>query len=308
MSLWPGAIMPDLTGKTVIITGANSGIGYYAALELAKAGAEVTLACRSAAKGEAAVAKVNAAAPGRAVFLPLDLADLASVRAFAGAFKEKHGTLDLLINNAGVMALKHRQVTAQGFEQQFGVNFLGHFLLTSLLLTTLMNAPAPRVVQISSIAHKQGKIAFADLQYERGYKPWPVYQQSKLAMLIFAEELQRRSDSGGWGLLSVAAHPGIAATELVANGPGMNSLMAIGMNIAKAFVLQPGDAGAWPSIMAAVDETAKPGAYYGPQGMGEFRGPPGLAKIKPTALDTATGAKLWDVAETLTGADFKPAP
>jgi NAD(P)-dependent dehydrogenase (short-subunit alcohol dehydrogenase family) len=308
MSLWPGAKLPDLTGKTVIITGANSGIGYYATLELAKAGADVTLACRSAAKGEAAVAKVNAEAPGRAVFLALDLADLNSVRAFAGVFKEKHGTLDLLINNAGVMALPQRQVTAQGFEQQFGVNFLGHFLLTSLLLTTLMNAPAPRVVQISSLAHKQGKIAFDDLQHERGYKPWVVYQQSKLAMLIFAEELQRRSDAGGWGLLSVAAHPGIAATELVNNGPGSKSLMAIGMNIAKAFVVQPGDAGAWPTIMAATDVAALPGAYYGPAGLGEFRGLPTLAKIMPRALDKVTGARLWDVAEGLTGADFKPAP
>lgn len=308
MSLWPGAKLPDLSGKTVIITGANSGIGYYTALELAKAGAQVTLACRSTAKGEAAAVKINLEAPGHAVFMPLDLADLNSVRSFAAAFKEGHGSLDMLINNAGVMALPQRQVTAQGFEQQFGVNFLGHFLLTSLLLTTLMNAPAPRLVQISSIAHRQGKIAFDDLQYERGYKPWPVYQQSKLAMLIFAEELQRRSDAGGWGLLSLAAHPGIAATELVANGPGNKSLMAIGMNLAKAFVLQPGDAGAWPTILAAVDAAAQPGAYYGPAGLGEFRGPPTLAKIMPRALDTVTGAKLWDVAEQLTGAEFKPAP
>jgi len=308
MSLWPGAKLPDLSGKTIIITGANSGIGYYAALELAKAGAQLIMACRSMEKGEAAAVKVNLEAPGHARFMPLDLADLDSVRNFAAAFKENHGSLDILINNAGVMALPQRQVTAQGFEQQFGVNFLGHFLLTSLLLTPLMNAPTPRLVQISSIAHKQGKIAFDDLQHASAYKPWVVYQQSKLAMLIFAEELQRRSDAGGWGLLSLAAHPGIAATELVANGPGNNSLMAIGMNIAKAFVLQPGDAGAWPTILAAVDTAAQPGAYYGPAGMGEFRGPPTLAKIMPRALDKVTGAKLWDVAETLTGAEFKPAP
>jgi NAD(P)-dependent dehydrogenase (short-subunit alcohol dehydrogenase family) len=308
MSLWPGAKLPDLSGKTIIVTGANSGIGYYAALELAKAGAVVVMACRSTAKGEAAAAKVNALAPGRAVFMTLDLADLDSVRSFAAAFKESHGTLDILINNAGIMALPTRQLTKQGFELQFGVNFLGHFLLTSLLLTTLMNAPAPRLVQISSIAHRQGKIAFDDLQFERAYKPWVVYQQSKLAMLMFAEELQRRSDAGGWGLLSLAAHPGIAATELVPNGPGSNSLMAIGMNLAKAFVLQPGDAGAWPTILAATDGAAQPGAYYGPSGLGEFRGPPTLAKIMPRALDKATGARLWDVAETLTGASFKPVP
>lgn len=308
MSLWHGAKLPDLSGKTIVVTGANSGIGYYAALELAKAGAEVVMACRSAGKGEAAAARVNAAAPGRAAFMALDLADLASVHGFAAAFKEGHGKLDMLINNAGVMALPTREVTAQGFEQQFGVNFLGHFLLTSLLLTTLMNAPAPRVIQISSIAHKQGRIAFDDLQHERGYKPWVVYQQSKLAMLVFAEELQRRSDAGGWGLLSLAAHPGIAATELVNNGPGSKSLMAIGMNLAKAFVQQPGDAGAWPTILAATDAAAQPGAYYGPAGFGEFRGPPTLAKIMPRALDKVTGAKLWEAAERLTGAAFKPAP
>ena len=308
MSLWPGAKLPDLTGKTVIVTGANSGIGYYTALELAKAGAEVVLACRGGAKGEAAAAKVNAAASGKARFMALDLADFASVEAFAAAFKETHGALDILINNAGVMAPPRRQVTAQGFELQFGVNFLGHFLLTALLLSTLMNAPAPRLVQISSLAHKQGRIAFADLQYARHYKPWPAYQQSKLAMLVFAEELQRRSDAGGWGLLSLAAHPGIAATELVANGPGNKSLMAIGMNLAKTFVVQPGEAGAWPAILAAVDEAAGPGAYYGPVGLGEFRGPPGAAKIMPQALDKETGAKLWEMAEVMTKASFKPAP
>ena len=308
MSLWPGAKLPDLNGKSVIITGANSGIGYYTALELAKAGADVVLACRSQAKGEAAAAKVNEQAPGRATFLPLDLADFASVHGFAAAYKEREGKLDILINNAGVMALPQRQVTAQGFEMQLGVNFLGHFLLTALLLTTLMDAPAPRLVQISSLAHKSGKIAFDDLQYERRYNPWAVYQQSKLAMLIFAEELQRRSNAGGWGLLSLAAHPGIAATELIPNGPGNKSLIAIGMNFAKTFILQPGDAGAWPTILAAVDENAKPGAYYGPQGFMEFRGPPGLAKIMPRALDTATAAKLWEVAEALTGVTLKPAP
>jgi NAD(P)-dependent dehydrogenase (short-subunit alcohol dehydrogenase family) len=218
MSLWPGAKLPDLTGKTVIVTGANSGIGYYTALELARAGAETVLACRSAERGESAAARINAAAPGRAKFLRLDLADFASVQEFAGTFKEKHGTLDILINNAGVMAPHRRQVTAQGFELQFGVNFLGHFLLNRLLLPVLLDAPAPRVVQISSLAHRQGRVDFEDLQSERRYHAWAAYQQSKLAMLIFAQELQRRADAGGWGLLSLAAHPGIAATELVANG------------------------------------------------------------------------------------------
>lgn len=308
MSLWPGAKLPDLTGKTVVVTGANSGIGFYTALELAKAGADVVLGCRSSEKGLAAVAKVNVQAPGRAVFLPLDLADFASIHAFAEAFKEAHGTLDVLINNAGVMAPPQRQLTLQGFELQFGVNFLGHFLLTALLLTPLMNAAAPRVIQISSVAHRDGKIAFEDLQSAQRHVPRTAYRQSKLAMLIFAKELQRRSDAGDWGILSLAAHPGIAATELVRNGPGNKSLAAIAMNLGKIFVVQPGDAGAWPTILAAVDEKAAPGAYYGPEGFSEFRGPPGIAKVKPKALDPVVGAKLWEVAEALTGARLKPAP
>lgn len=306
MSLWPGAKLPDLTGKTAIVTGANSGIGYYTALELARAGADVVLACRSAERGEAAVTRVNEAAPGRARFLRLDLADFASVEDFAGAFKETHGALDILVNNAGVMSPPQRQVTAQGFELQFGVNFLGHFLLNRLLLPTLMDAPAPRVVQVASVAHRQGRIEFEDLQYQRRYHAWNAYRQSKLAMLIFAQELQRRSDAGGWGLLSVAAHPGIAATEIVANGPGNKSVLAVLMNIGKAFVVQPGDAGAWPLIMAATDVAARPSAYYGPLGFGEFRGPPGPAKAEAKALDAGTGAVLWRLAEELTGASFTP--
>ncbi len=306
MALWPGAKLPDLTGKVAIVTGANSGIGYYTALELARAGAETVLACRSAEKGEAAAARVNEAAPGRARFMRLDLADFAAVEGFAAAFKEDHGALDILVNNAGVMSPPKRQVTAQGFELQFGVNFLGHFLLTRLLLPTLMDAPAPRVVQVASVAHRQGRIDFEDLHYQRRYHAWNAYRQSKLAMLIFAQELQRRSTAGGWGLRSVAAHPGIAATEIVANGPGNKSALAVLMNIGKAFVVQPGEAGAWPLILAATDKAAQPGAYYGPLGFGEFRGPPGPAKAEDKALDAATGAMLWRVAEELTGASLTP--
>jgi NAD(P)-dependent dehydrogenase (short-subunit alcohol dehydrogenase family) len=307
MSLWPGAKLPDLTGKTAIVTGANSGIGLYTALELAIAGADVTLACRSAERGEAAAALVNAQAPGKARFAALDLADFNSVRAFAAGVKAESGALDLLINNAGVMAPKHRQTTAQGYERQFGVNFLGHFLLTALLLDQLMSAKSPRVVQLASIAHKQGQIDFADPQAENSYVPWRSYRQSKLAMLIFALELAKRSQAGGWGITSVAAHPGIAATALVKNGPGLSSLMAIGMQIGKAFVVQSAEAGAWPTILAATDTDAKQGAYYGPQGFQDCRGLPGLAKISPQALAPETGTKLWALAEQLTGETLKPA-
>ncbi len=308
MSLWPGAQLPDLAGKTAIVTGANSGIGYYTALELARAGADVVLACRNPEKGEAAVARINAEAPGRARFGQLDLADFAAVHEFAGRFKEAHGALDILINNAGVMAPPVRRTTAQGFELQFGVNFLGHFLITALLLTPLMSAKAPRVVQVSSVAHRRGHIAFSDLQSERRYRRWKAYEQSKLAMLIFALELQRRSDAGGWGLLSLAAHPGIAATELFANGPGADSPMARLTRLGAPFIRQSAAAGAWPLLLAATAPDAAPGAYYGPEGLLEFRGPPGIAKARPKARDPEVGARLWDVAEMLTGEALKPAP
>jgi NAD(P)-dependent dehydrogenase (short-subunit alcohol dehydrogenase family) len=308
MSLWPGVQLPPLTGKTAIVTGANSGIGYYTALELARAGADVILACRNPEKGEAAAARINTEAPEHARFECLDLADFASVHAFAGRFKENHGALDILVNNAGVMAPPTRRVTAQGFELQFGVNFLGHFLLTTLLLTPLMNAKAPRVVQVSSVAHRRGSIAFSDLQSERYYRAWKAYQQSKLAMLIFALELQRRSDAGGWGLLSLAAHPGIAATELFANGAGAKSPMARLTRLGAPLIRQSAAAGAWPLVMAATAPDAAPGAYYGPLGVLEFRGPPGIAQARPKARDPEVGARLWDMAETLTGERLIPAP
>ncbi len=313
MSLWNGANIPDLGGKTAVITGANSGIGYYTALELAKAGARVILACRNKAKGEAAAARINQDLPAsrqtpRAIFMALDLADFASIREFASTCKESHATLDLLINNAGVMALPKRQTTAQGLEMQLGVNFIGHFLLTALLLPALMRAPAARVIQVSSIAHRPGRINFDDPMGEKSYKPWPAYQQSKLACLIFAKELARRAQAGGWGVLSLAAHPGVAATELVANGLGQRSLENIATKIFQPLIMQSGAAGAWPLILAAIDPDAKPGAYYGPQGWREARGRPGLAVAKPQALDPATGIKLWDLAESLTGTALSPGP
>ncbi|MCB5943414.1 oxidoreductase [Acidocella sp. KAb 2-4] len=304
MALWPGALLPDLSGLVAVVTGANSGIGYYTALELARAGADTVLACRNAEKGEAAAARINAETPGRARFMALDLADLASVRRFAAGFG---GRLDLLINNAGVMKPPRRRLTAQGFELQFGVNFLGHFLLTALLLPALRQAPSPRVVQVSSIAHRRGRMNFDDLHYERRYESWGAYQQSKLAILIFAQELQRRSDAAGWGLCSLAAHPGIASTALVANGPGRRSLTGLGFLLGKLCVVQSGEAGAWPLILAATDPAARPGGYYGPRGWGEYRGTPGLAKAEPKALDPQAGARLWQAAEAMTGAVFTPA-
>jgi NAD(P)-dependent dehydrogenase (short-subunit alcohol dehydrogenase family) len=309
MPQWTIADIPPQNGKFAIVTGANSGIGYDTALELARAGAEVVLATRSAERGAAAVARIRAEVPQALVrFEALDLASLASVRDFAARIKASHGALNILVNNAGVMALPRRSVTVDGFETQLGVNFLGHFLLTALLLPLLMMAEAPRVVQISSIAHRRGKIALEDLQAVRGYKPWSVYQQSKLAMLMFALELQRRSDAGGWGITSVAAHPGIATTELVANGPGANSLMGHLTRLGGRFITHSSAAGALPTLFAATAPDIVPGGYYGPTGFREFRGPPGGAKIEPQALDAASAKALWEAAERLTGQAFTPGP
>jgi NAD(P)-dependent dehydrogenase (short-subunit alcohol dehydrogenase family) len=309
MTAWSPAAIPAQTGKLAIVTGANSGIGYFTALELARAGAQVVLACRSDAKGGRAVADIQREAPGALVtYVKLDLASLASVRDFSARVKDGYGALDILVNNAGVMALPTRQVTADGFEMQIGVNFLGHFALTALLLPILMKAPAPRVIQLASIAHRNGRINLADLNFQTGYKPWPVYQQSKLAMLMFALELQRRSDAGGWGLLSVAAHPGVAATELVANGPGLNALSALGIKIFGPSIFQSAKAGAWPSLLAATGPDVRPGGYYGSTGFMEMRGPAGEAKIAKQALDREVAAGLWELAERLTGVSFTQSP
>lgn len=308
MADWSTADIPSQAGKLAIVTGANSGIGYYTALELARAGARVIVACRNEAKGKAAAAGINAVAPGMAVFEKLDLASLASVRDFAARVKEAQGKLDILVNNAAVMGLPKRQVTVDGFEMQFGVNFLGHFLLTALLLQRLMMASAPRVVQVSSIAHRQGHIDFKDLQALHGYKGMRVYNQSKLAMLIFALELQRRSDAGGWGILSLAAHPGISRTELVVNGLGPDSGMAFLMKLAGPFVTQSAERGAWPSLLAATSPQVAPGGYYGPTGFMEFRGPAGVAKPARQALDQTVAKALWEAAETLTGQKLTPDP
>jgi NAD(P)-dependent dehydrogenase (short-subunit alcohol dehydrogenase family) len=309
MPQWTPADISPQGGRFAIVTGANSGIGYDTALELVRAGADVIIATRNAERGEAAVARIKRAIPhARVRFEALDLASLASVRDFASRIKASHGTLDILVNNAGVMALPQRRLTIDGFETQFGVNFLGHFLLTVLLLPLLMKAEAPRVVQISSIAHRQGKIVLDDLQAEKSYQPWRAYRQSKLAMLMFALELQRRSDAGGWGIISVAAHPGIATTEIVANGPGAHSLMGRLSRIFGPLLTQSSAAGAQPTLFAATMPQVTPGGYYGPTGFREFRGPPGTAKIAPQALDATVAKGLWTAAERLTGHAFTSGP
>ncbi|AQR62541.1 short chain dehydrogenase [Brevundimonas sp. LM2] len=302
--------IPDLTGKLAIVTGANSGTGFETALELARKGAEVVLATRSAARAEDAIRRILAAVPGAKLrFEALDLADQASVNACADRLLSQGRAIDVLVNNAGVMALPTREVTIDGFERQLATNYLGHFALTARLLP-LLSAGRARVVQLSSIAHRQGRVRFDDLNYTTGYRAWPVYAQSKLAMLMFALELDRRSTAGGWGLTSVAAHPGYARTGLIANGPLVKSPIArAGLNLIFRPLIEPlvshsAAAGALPILMAATDPSVAGGAYVGPTRMQELKGPPGPAKAEPQALDAAAAARLWDATEAMLGVRF----
>jgi NAD(P)-dependent dehydrogenase (short-subunit alcohol dehydrogenase family) len=305
MTDWAIADIPPQGGKLAVVTGATGGLGYQTAIRLAQAGAEVVLTGRNEAKGREAVSKIRNQFPDAKIsFDVLDLASLASVADFARRFATTHSSLDLLINNAGVMALPTRQTTADGFEMQFGTNYLGHYALTARLLALLRRAHQPRVVSLSSIAHRTGFIQFSDLQGERFYSPWKAYNQSKLAMLMFALELQRRSDAAGWNLISTASHPGWARTDLFANGPGFG-LISVASQFAAPLFSQSAESGALPTLFAATSPQAEGGGYYGPNGLYELRGPPAPARIMPQARDKAAAAKLWDVSQQLTGVSFE---
>jgi NAD(P)-dependent dehydrogenase (short-subunit alcohol dehydrogenase family) len=307
MAKWTTADIPSQTGRAAIVTGVG-GLGYETALQLARKGGAVILAGRSDAKGAESIAAIKAAVPSANVrFETLDLASLASVAAFADRMLAAGAPIDLLVNNAGVMAPPTRQTTSDGFELQFGTNYLGHYALTARLLPLLMRGDKPRVVSLSSIAHRSGAIRFEDPNWRKGYKAWPAYGQSKLAMLMFALELQRRGDAGGWGLMSNAAHPGIARTALVSNGPGAGSATALAMKLFGPLITQPADAGALPQLYAATSPDARGGAYYGPNGFQERKGDVAPARIMPRALDLAAAAKLWDISAQLTGASFESA-
>jgi NAD(P)-dependent dehydrogenase (short-subunit alcohol dehydrogenase family) len=306
MTRWTMRNIPDQSGKLAVITGATGGLGLETALGLAGAGAEVILSGRNPDKGRSAMAFIRERHGSAKVrFEVADLASLASVADFARRMMAAGRPIDILVNNAGVMALRKRGTTVDGFETQFGTNYLSHFALTGRLLP-LLSAAQARVVQLSSIAHRAGQIRLDDLNYETDYKPFPVYQQSKLAMLMFAIELQRRSVAEGWGLTSVAAHPGIATTDLVANGPsvGANVFVRTVIPIAEKILGHSATAGALPTLMAATMPDVEGGQYFGPQGWLELKGPPGPGKIEKKALDVAIGAKLWEASERLTGVDF----
>ncbi|QTN19077.1 SDR family oxidoreductase [Brevundimonas sp. AJA228-03] len=310
MPHWTTANIPDQTGKRAIVTGSTGGTGYETALELARKGAEIVIAARNPAKGEDAVRRIRRAVPTAQVrFEALDLADQASVVAFADRMLATGRPIDILVNNAGVMALPTREVTGDGFEMQLATNYLGHFALTARLLP-LLTAGRARVVQLSSIAHRRGRIRFDDLNHATGYRAWPVYAQSKLAMLMFGLELDRRSAANGWGLTSVVAHPGYARTGLIANGPLVRApfqraVMAVILRpLIEPLISHSAAAGALPILMAATDPSVAGGAYVGATRLMELKGPPGPAKAEPQALDTAAAARLWEATEAMLGVRF----
>jgi NAD(P)-dependent dehydrogenase (short-subunit alcohol dehydrogenase family) len=294
---WTLADMPSQKGRIFLITGGNSGIGYESAKALAAAGAEVVIASRNPEKGREAIAAIRRETPdARVRFEKLDLGDLASVRALGKRLKETLPHLDGLINNAAIMEPPTRGPSADGFETQFAVNYLGHFALTKELLPLLRKAPAPRVVTLSSIAAKLGSIHFDDLQFEKEYDPFAAYAQSKLACLMFAFELQRRSDAAGWGIRSVASHPGLSRTNLQSGNNAFRRSLRV--------LFQTAGQGAVPTLYAATSPEARGGGYYGPVGLMEARGPLGFAKVPAAAGDTEAAARLWTISEQLTGARF----
>jgi NAD(P)-dependent dehydrogenase (short-subunit alcohol dehydrogenase family) len=304
---WTAAEIPSQKGRVAIVTGANSGIGLVAARELARAGAAVVLACRDTEKGSAAAREITAQAPDATVTVSaLDLAGLASVRAFAERFNAEHDSLDLLINNAGVMA-PPRRTTADGFELQFGTNHLGHFALTALLIDKLQGRDDARVVTVSSGAHRFGRMDFDDLQSERKYRRWGAYGQSKLSNLLFMFELDRRLRASGSTVRSVAAHPGYAATHLQsAAAPQPDRFL---MALANPIFAQSADMGALPTLYAATYPGLEGGTYIGPGGFAEQRGYPKPVEPTAAARDEEDAARLWDVSEELTGVTFPlPAP
>jgi len=296
---WTAKDIPDQSGRNAIVTGANSGLGLVTARELARAGASVVMACRNLEKGHAAVEQVRAAVPDAQVQLDeLDLASLESVRGFAERFKATHDALDLLINNAGVMAPPRRR-TVDGFELQFGTNHLGHFLLTTLLLDSMERREDARVVTLSSTAHKIGRIAFHNLDGDRHYFRWRAYGQSKLANLLFALELDRRLRREGSTVKSLAAHPGYAATNLQSASPPM--IDRVVMKVSNKFVAQSDEMGALPTLYAATQPGLEGGTYIGPDGPSEQRGHPTMVQPNGRARDEDTARRLWQVSEELTG-------
>lgn len=303
MTRWTSADIPPQHGRCAVVTG-TGGLGLETALALASAGTQVIVAGRNPAKGAEAIDKISVVAPGANIrFETLDLASLASVAEFAARLKDQQGSLDILVNNAGIMRPPTWQPTADGFELQLGTNYLGHFALTGLLMPLLMRGRNARVVTLSSVAARQGKINLDDINAKNRFDPMPVYSQSKLACLMFAFELERRSAASGWGIASLAAHPGVSRTDLLHNAPGRRSAIGIARSLLW-FLFQPAAQGALPTLFAATAPQAKGGGYYGPDGLGEIRGYPVPSKIPPQARNQIVAKRLWEISEEMTGTPF----
>ncbi len=297
---WTETDIPDQSGRTVLVTGANTGIGYEAARALAQKGARVLMGCRNPDRAAAALERIRAAAPDANVeIVELDLADLSSVLAAADSITASEARLDLLINNAGVMALP-LQHTADGFEMQFGTNHLGHFALTGMLLTKLDATPGARVVSVSSQGHRMGRIAFDDLDASGSYHRWLRYGQSKVANLLFTYELNRRLAAGDSSTIALACHPGGSNTEL-ARDAGL--LMRL-FQPAADLVMQSATMGALPTLRAATDPTATGGQYYGPDGVSQMRGFPVKVHSNAYSHRRDVAVQLWNVSEQLTGVSY----
>ncbi|GLR15617.1 oxidoreductase [Portibacter lacus] len=287
--------MPDQKGKIAIVTGANIGLGYETAKALAMKGAKVIMACRNRDKADSAMkAILNEWPDADLEFISLDLSSKKSIKSFADSYKAKYSNLDLLINNAGIMIPPYRE-TEDGFESQWGVNYLGHFYLTGMLMETIENSDHGRVVTLSSLAHINGKINFDNPNMKDSYKPMVSYRQSKLACLIFAFELQRRLEAKDSKVISVGVHPGVALTNLFAAGPKWMRLIA---PLFKG-MFNTVEGGAKPSIMGAIDPTMKGGEYLGPTGKRGMKGEPGIVESNEISKDKAVGDKLWTLSENL---------
>jgi NAD(P)-dependent dehydrogenase (short-subunit alcohol dehydrogenase family) len=301
---WTTTNIPDLAGKVVIVTGANVGVGYEAAKEFARKGAQTILACRNIQKAQAAIEKIRKEIPAAPVeAMLLDLASLASVHKFTDSFKTKYDRLDILVNNAGIMWLPPGK-TEDGFERHFGTNHLGHFALTGLLIDLLQKTPGARVVTVSSVGHHSGSMDFEDLMFEKTevYERQKVYGRSKLANLLFTYELQRRLETSNMDTIAVAAHPGMCKTDLLSK-PESPLFFKLVMPLA-GLVVQSAAMGALPILRAAVDPEARGGEYYGPDGKNESRGYPVIVQSNEASHNMEDAARLWEVSEKLTGIHY----